>query len=275
MMMFELEVSAGCNRGRIRQNNEDMLLVDHRCMRDGACAMEVRIGRNDRTVLAVADGLGGHASGEVASGMVIRSLLHFFFALPSRLVLRDLRLEFQGWLERIHREVNAGSRKDEICQDGMGTTLVALFFYEGKVFWINCGDSRLYRFRGEVLSRISTDHSLFEMTGRKCESHIIVNCIGAGASSCYIDFKDITDYVFDGDCFMLCSDGLSDMCADEQLEVLLSGKSDAGKLVDAALAGGGKDNISAIVVRIKKNEYLEGKEIADYAINITRQITGN
>lgn len=274
-MMFDLEVSARSDRGRIRQNNEDMLLVNDRCVRDDVCVTTIRMEQDGRAILAVADGLGGHASGEIASEMAIRSLSHFFSALPSGLTVRDLRREFQEWLECIHREVNTDGRKDVAHLNGMGTTLVALFFYEGMVFWINCGDSRLYRFRGQVLSRVSTDHSLREVTGRMCESHIIVNCIGAGAANCYIDFMDITDCVFDGDRFMLCSDGLSDMCTDEELEGLLCNGSDAGKLVDTALAEGGKDNISVVLAEVRKYEFLEGKEIEDYAINVTRQITGN
>jgi protein phosphatase len=133
----------------------------------------------------------------------------------------------------------------------MGTTLVALAYYNDEFFWMNCGDSRLYRLHEGTLVQITTDHSLSNLLGNNKHSNIITNCIGGGCKNSYIDLVLCTPDVQSGDLFLLCSDGLTDMLPDETIERMLVEGSDATALCVAAEAAGGYDNVSAIVVRVE------------------------
>ncbi|MCQ2246894.1 MAG: protein phosphatase 2C domain-containing protein [Bacteroidaceae bacterium] len=250
--MFVLSISANCNIGKQRQNNEDMLLIGNQQLRDDSLQTKANLTEQDRYILAVADGLGGHESGEVASEMVTKSLSEHFLSIPKGLSNQSLQFDLCQWLQCIHEEVNTDSLDNNVVVSPKGTTLVSLVFYENNVFWLNCGDSRLYRFRGGVLTQISKDHSLSNVTGDLNESNVIVNCIGAGSNQCYMDFTDMTDRVISGDTYLLCSDGLTDMCSDEEIERVLLENGNANRLVDMARANGGVDNISVIVVSVEK-----------------------
>ena len=132
----------------------------------------------------------------------------------------------------------------------MGTTLVALAFYEGEFYSLNCGDSRLYRFRDGQLEQLTTDHSLSNLLGSEKHSSVITNCIGGGCNSSYIDIVKMTNEIKPRDCYMLCSDGLSDMLKDEKISALLNEGNGATDLCEAAIAHGGLDNVSCCVIKI-------------------------
>ncbi|MCF0160437.1 MAG: protein phosphatase 2C domain-containing protein, partial [Bacteroidaceae bacterium] len=209
--MTELSISANSHRGKVRAKNEDMVLVSSQFIRDKSLITKVHLGPDSRYLVAVADGMGGLDDGDIASEEVQRSLCEFFEQLPGGLAFEDLEDVIGEWGAQIHGEINAAASAAGRVR---GTTLVALLFYEGKILMLNCGDSRLYRYRNGVLSQLSHDHDLASVTGKASDSHILVNCIGAGAQTCYMDCEDITERVYDGDVYMLCSDGLSDMCSD-------------------------------------------------------------
>jgi protein phosphatase len=134
----------------------------------------------------------------------------------------------------------------------MGTTLVAIAYYDGEFYSLNCGDSRLYRYRNGELKQLSTDHSLSNLRGEKQHSNIITNCIGGGCTSSYVDIVEMTQDILDEDTYLLCSDGLSDMISDEQIMKMLENGADADALCEEAIAYGGYDNVSACVIRVKK-----------------------
>lgn len=98
--------------------------------------------------------------------------------------------------------------------------------------------------------QLSTDHSLAEITGIKEYSNVICNSIGAGASA-FFDMEDISAYVFNGDTFLLCSDGLSNMLPDDELECLLNENKLVNEFVERAYEAGGKDNISICLVHFE------------------------
>ena len=133
----------------------------------------------------------------------------------------------------------------------MGTTLVGIVYYYGDFYSLNCGDSRLYRWREGELKQLTTDHSLNNMLGSEKHTSIITNCIGGGCSTSYIDLVKITDDVQLGDRYMLCSDGLTDMISDRHLARLLADDADANTLCNAAIAEGGFDNVSCCLILIK------------------------
>ena len=217
--MIILDVSAASWTGRVRSQNEDMVLVDNHFIREDTYHTEFVLGREDRLMLAVADGMGGHNRGDVASNDTLHNLHYYFYDIPS----------FKG----------------------MGTTLVGLVYYNRDFYSLNCGDSRLYRFRNHQLVQLTTDHSLSNMTGSDKRTNVITNCIGGGCNSSFIDMVQMTGDMFQDDVFLLCSDGLTDMLSDEAISELLDHKADANALCSAAIEAGGADNVSCCVITIK------------------------
>ena len=212
-MMIVYDITSASRVGCVRRQNEDMILVDNHFVRNDDYMTQVSLNHQDKFIVAVADGMGGHNRGDVASSDVLKNL---------------------------HEQY-----------EGMGTTLVALAYYDGDFYSLNCGDSRLYRFRDGKLTQLTTDHSLNEMLGQEKHTNIITNCIGGGCSSSYIDVQQITFDVRVGDKYLLCSDGLTDMVRDEKITALLANGADANALCNAAVAAGGLDNVSCCVIEIK------------------------
>jgi len=204
---------------------------------------------SDRYLIALADGMGGHNGGEIASSDVLHNLQFFFGDLPSALSSGDFHEAIFDWMKSINSMMDSKGKSDEQYRD-MGTTLVALAYYNEEFYWMNCGDSRVYRLYEGRLQQISTDHSLNSMTGDKLHTGIITNCIGGGCQTSFIDMNKCSDSVKHGDIWLLCSDGLTDMVDDEEIKQLLLDGADADKLCDAAIAAGGFDNVSVCVVKI-------------------------
>lgn len=248
--MTDIEISSASRVGCVREQNEDMILVDNHFVRDDDYQTKVTLNHDDRFIMAVADGMGGHSKGEVASSDTLHSLQYYYHDLPSGLSASEFNEAMVGWLVSINNFIASKGRADEQFK-GMGTTLVGLAFYTGEFYSMNCGDSRLYRFREGQLEQLTTDHSLNKMLGSEKHSSIITNCIGGGATSSYIDIVRLTDDVCSGDVYLLCSDGLTDMVPDKQLRRLMSAGANADLFCEAAIKNGGLDNVSACVITIK------------------------
>ena len=248
--MSKIVITAACRVGCVRVNNEDMVLVFDKLVRSDVYKTEVRTENLDRFVVALADGMGGHNAGEVASEETLKNLRFFVNDLPCDLTPQSFVKAMHEWLDFINQRVNAMGLVDASMQN-MGTTLVALLYYAGRYYWMNCGDSRLYRLRDNRLQLITTDHSLNTLNGSAKHSNIITNCIGAGCKNSYIDMQEITADVVVGDTYLLCSDGLNDMVADTDIEMLLADGANANRLCEAAIAKGGYDNVSTCVMRIE------------------------
>lgn len=245
-----MELSAACRIGCVRHDNEDMILAGYQFIRDDEYRTQLELGERDRYMMAVADGMGGHLSGEVASSDVLHNLQFFFSDLPVGLNASSFNEMIVGWLESINMILDSKGKADEQYK-GMGTTLVALAYYDGDFYSMNCGDSRLYRLRNEELVQLTTDHSLSSLMGDQKHSSVITNCIGGGCTSSYIDVVHIVD-IQDGDTYLLCSDGLTDMMSDNRLSILLAEGADANDLCNAAIVRGGFDNVSACLIKVRK-----------------------
>ena len=246
---MKLSISAASYVGRVRHNNEDMILVNDKFIRNGKHWTMADTASSDRYLVALADGMGGHCSGEVASSEVLHNLQYYFCDLPMSLSVEDFTEAIFVWLESINNVIDSKGR----CEPrfaGMGTTLVAFAFYNKDFYWMNCGDSRFYRMHGTALQQVSTDHSLSNLMGREGHSNIITNCIGGGCKTSFIDMLQCTSEVASGDIFLLCSDGLTDMLTDMEILTLLENGADAAKLCNAAELAGGFDNVSACVIKI-------------------------
>ena len=241
-------MTAASKVGCVRSQNEDMVLLGSHFVRNDAFSTRVDLTNSDRYIMAVADGMGGHNRGDVASSDALHNLDFYFHDLPTGLSPESIKDKFEDWLDSINNIIDSKGRSDEQYK-GMGTTLVGLAFFEGQFYTLNCGDSRLYRFRDGDLTQLTSDHSLSNMLGSSQHSNVITNCIGGGATSSFIDIVNITDDIKEGDVYMLCSDGLTDMLPDSIIYTLLAEGSDANTLCDAAVAAGGLDNVSCCVLQ--------------------------
>lgn len=248
--MLKFKISAASSVGCVRGNNEDMLLIGNSTLRTGELDAELEATPNNRFIIALADGMGGHNSGEVASNDVLTNLQFFYNDLPNGLATTDFNEMIYEWLASINNILEAKGRSDERYRD-MGTTLVAIASYEGEFYWMNCGDSRYYSMnsKGE-LHQISTDHSLNNLLGKREHSNVITNCIGGGCKTSYIDLVRCTPDIVAGDTLLLCSDGLTDMVSDDTIQQMLADGCEASALCRVAEDAGGFDNVSAVIIRV-------------------------
>ena len=229
--------------GQVRQNNEDFILVD-----------------DDLGIYLLADGMGGHNAGEVASALAVKTA-HAY--LVERLLsvseneIPDILFEAT---KAAHAAINAKAKTD-LSLMGMGTTLVEVVVRNNKAVICHAGDSRAYLYRN-TLQRLTRDHTmgdhLLENNVLPRERipekqwHTLTQAVGIGDPP-MPDIKQIE--LASGDMLLLCSDGLTDMFTDMEIGALIAGgnsdlKNITQGLVDAANSKGGVDNISVVVVRI-------------------------
>ena len=215
--------------GHRRRNNEDMIALDGWTSRDESPETPQPL-ETDWALLG--DGMGGHFHGEVASELAV-SLLAVM--LPALNKAADLR----GMIAAIHDRLHSVMASHEEL-DGMGTTIVGVVWLDRRLIGFNVGDSRLYRFTTEALEQLSIDDSI---------DHALTQCIGGSDHG--LPVAHLCEWVASpGERLVLCSDGLTDMLDDKQIHRVLAARSDdpAHALVEAALAAGGHDNVSVVVV---------------------------
>ncbi len=248
--MSRIILSAASRVGNVRSNNEDMILAYDKFVRSDVYSTEFMTENNDRFVIALADGMGGHNAGEVASSDVLANLHFFLRDLPAHLSSGEFCEMMEEWLQSVNHIIDSkGHVNPEMAE--MGTTLVAVVFYNNKYYWMNCGDSRLYRYRNNELKQLTTDHSLINENSVKRHSNIITNCIGGGCKNSYMDMFEFTDDFLSGDQYILCSDGLNDMISDEAIARLADQGVSANRMCEAAIEAGGYDNVSVCVFKVE------------------------
>lgn len=249
-VVFEVVSDVGC----VRRNNEDMALAGGRFVRDAAWAGELDWEAEGPAAFAVADGMGGYDGGEVASEIALRSLAEYVKTVPAGLGTSELVLSLKDWAVRTNR-ILLGAAAANARLAEMGTTLVALLGYEGKVATLHVGDSRIYRYRDGILKQLTTDHSERELTGDVAvPAHLIYNFLGNGGAF-FADVAVWDGQVFPGDRFLLCSDGLSDLLSDEEIaRELQSAAAPAAALVQRAREAGGRDNVTVLLLSFLPEE---------------------
>lgn len=204
---------------------------------------------------AVADGMGGHAAGEVAS--------HIFVAtLNRRLSEQDAPVDQDGLREMViyGNKAILDSIRSHPEQKGMGTTATCLHLNDNLAVWAHVGDSRLYLLRQGDLRQLTQDHTYVHdllsrgsITPQEAEHHpkrnMLVRAVGV-EEFVQVDTGEMS--LLNGDILLLCTDGLTNMVTDEVIQTVLEAEScpdPAASLVQCAKAGGGTDNISVIVVK--------------------------
>lgn len=242
---MKIYISAISDVGSVREKNEDMILVDQTIFRDGRYVQEFKADESNYCFVAVADGVGGHCAGEIASELTLNLLKDKISALKHNLTVDEIRDQITNWMHEIHNQLRTDADKS-INTRGMGTTLIGVLIYEGSTYYLNIGDSRLYSLTKSEFIQVSRDHTLREFTGDPTvPPNIIVNSVG-GDVSIFCDFAEVTVPKEDDFSLLLCSDGLSDMLSNKSIKKIMQQPDPLEKLVDEAIRKGGKDNISAI-----------------------------
>lgn len=254
-MALKLRYAGNTHVGMKRSHNEDNLAI-----------------LADENLYMVADGMGGHASGEVASQMAVETVADFFRETSKD---EDITWPYKMEKGRKYEEnrLAAGIKLANLriyetaaqnaAQRGMGTTMVALAFSGNSAYLGHVGDSRIYRLRGEELEQVTEDHSLLndyikmkDLTEQEIENfphkNVIVRALGM-KETVQVDVAHETPEP--GDLYMLCSDGLNGMITDAIIrEVMIENRDDleecCNELIQAANDGGGNDNVTVVVVEI-------------------------
>ncbi len=239
---MKLQVCAKTDIGLSRNNNEDRYFVD-----------------KQRGLFIVADGMGGHAAGEVASQIAVETVCQVLHSVD--------KTNPQQQLKQAVTEANLAVRqaaKVNPSLHGMGTTLSIILLHQQQGYLAHVGDSRIYRLRNQKLQQLSDDHSLVgeqlrqgTITPEQAKSsslgNILLQAIGLSPQ---LDIYQTKISLASTDQFLLCSDGLTDMVSDTEIEKHLRqpGTIDlrCDALINAALAAGGKDNITAILLQIEQ-----------------------
>jgi serine/threonine protein phosphatase PrpC len=252
-----IEMASATHTGMVRAHNEDSIGTD------------ASIG-----LAVLADGMGGYNAGEVASGIAVALITKETRETVLRIPPYEPDVETgEPMANRILRNVitRANSSIYQAANSqpqyaGMGTTLVVALLCDNHISVAHIGDSRLYRLRGGQLEQLTRDHSLLqeqidsgmitkEMARRSQNKNLVTRAVGIEPDV----EADVNNFeAEEGDMFLLCSDGLNDMVEDEDIHLTLSTLSAnlplaASQLVQMANDNGGRDNISVILIRVKRS----------------------
>lgn len=234
---FRFRTGARTDPGLVRKLNEDALAV-----------------LPDLGLWAVADGMGGHSAGDTASRILVEELASLGISVSAQ----DQRARVQERIERAHHRILEHAAAGQLGH--VGTTVAALLIHGPELSCIWAGDSRIYLWRDGMLTPLTRDHSevatlvdeglMTEDEARVSpRRNVILRAVGIGAQPAP---STVSGALRDGDRLLLCTDGLTEHLEDAELAALLAGAEPAGTLADRliaeAVARGGRDNVTAIVV---------------------------
>ncbi|MBX7149739.1 Stp1/IreP family PP2C-type Ser/Thr phosphatase [bacterium] len=239
--------------GRKRNHNEDSFLINE-----------------NLRLFVIADGMGGHSGGEFASRLAVSTIEEVIQGInsdPEATVISGVNTDEAEYGDRLKYAIQMASSKiyDRALYDtalkGMGTTTVAAIFYDRELYIANVGDSRAYLFHANKIRQVTVDHSLVSeqvqagvISQKDAKAHRLKNIITRSVGyqeEVEIDLEKFEVHM--GDKLLLCSDGLSNMVEDGDIEKIVtthSPKEACKKLVDAANQGGGEDNVSVVIVEV-------------------------
>ena len=236
---MRIEGGARSDQGRVRTSNEDSFVAD--------------VGKR---LFLVADGMGGHAAGEIASRITAEKVEEIVSAAGPGSSMEEL---LQLAVQEANAAVHEAQKIQAECR-GMGSTLTVLAFSDDRYHVAQVGDSRAYLWRKGSLTQLTQDHSLVwplyksgvitkDDISRNPRKNLITRSIGTQPQ---VEADLQAGDALEGDLFLLCSDGLTDVLSDDEIAGILSnGKADPQKLTDllvaAANMGGGPDNITTVI----------------------------
>jgi len=197
--------------------------------------------------LLVSDGMGGHEDGEEASEFTLNELKDKF---EQQMIDAN---NFEDDMRKITNTISIQLNQmaaEKGQQLPMGCTLTGIVWHYGRLWLVNAGDSRTYRYRNGMLRQLTIDETERGITGDPNAEKYLLNCIGAGQDG-RLTIIDMEGKLLEDDILIICSDGLTDMVTDEQLEEALGEGANAANLYRLACEGGGVDNVSVILARIK------------------------
>ena len=252
-MTLVLRYAARSDRGLVRANNEDSVYAGAR-------------------LLALADGMGGHAAGEVASQLVIAALAHLDDDEPGGDLLAKLDSAVRSGNSAIAAQVEM-----EPDLEGMGTTLTAILFAGNRLGLVHIGDSRGYLMRDGELTQITKDDTFVQtlvdegrITAEEAHSHPQRSLIMRALTGHEVEPTLTMREARAGDRYLLCSDGLSDPVSDETILEALQipdVAESAYRLIELALRGGGPDNVTVVVADVVDYEYGQTQPILAGAVS--------
>ena len=241
---MQFDVWAQTDVGLRREINQDSILVDH-----------------ELGLFIVADGMGGHRGGEVASALAIETVKRVIRAEGS---VRNKKIVPRELISFAYREASARIHHKSTYESpelmGMGTTMVGIYSYGSKVYIANVGDSRAYLFRKPHIWQLTEDHSLVneQIRAGVIKEEDSENIQGRNVITRSVGFErevqvDVLEReVSAGDHFLLCSDGLSSLVKSTEILSICNGspiEEVVPRCIEAAKAAGGDDNVSVILVR--------------------------
>jgi PPM family protein phosphatase len=252
-MSLVLRYAARSDRGLVRANNEDSVYAGAR-------------------LLALADGMGGHAAGEVASQLVIAALAHLDDDEPGGDLLSQLNSAVHEGNSAIAAHVEADPELE-----GMGTTLTAILFAGNRLGLVHVGDSRGYLLRDGELTQITKDDTFVQtlvdegrITAEEAHSHPQRSLIMRALTGHEVEPTLTVREAHAGDRYLLCSDGLSDPVSHDTILDALQipdVTESADRLIEMALRGGGPDNVTVVVADVVDYEYGQTQPILAGAVS--------
>ena len=269
----QLNVVVLSDLGMIRTNNEDMGMFYRMA--------DEEMVRQKGYLLIVADGMGGHQAGEVASSLAAQTVSsEYYHNSKHSNIEKALDKAFHVANDKIYEM----SVSDAACR-GMGTTCTAMALVGSSIYYAHAGDSRAYHIRDSVITQVTQDHTYVqelvnagEITSAEAVKHpkrnILTNAMGTKPTLRVDTGKHGTDFGFD-DRILLCSDGLYDYLTDEELAGILHNRSlqDAAEyMVNEAKQRGGHDNITVILAeKINRTETSNTRETRDVEVPQTKE----
>lgn len=260
---FHVQGAVINDKGRVRRNNEDNFYFNgdymHRDkMDEGAFITEDC--QDTVQLYAVCDGMGGTDSGEEASYRAVKELAKRKQNHGSMIDPKELTAVLREISEKINREAMQREQKS-------GTTIVMMLLAGDRAIFANVGDSRIYRFRNGKLTQVSVDHSKVQrmismgiLTPEQAKKdpgrHVITQYLGMSQDIKVSPYIVLDTNLHDGDVYILCSDGLTDMVEDSRIETILKkekyNRDAVQELLKEAMNNGGRDNVTIMLIRVKK-----------------------
>ncbi len=268
-----IDVAALSDKGKVREHNEDHFFVARGGRHIATLLTNIPSGdvptRFEETgyLMIVADGMGGHAGGEVASRLAITTLINIILHLPDWILRLDEEHAQQVMdraadrYRKVHEALQEKARLDPKLR-GMGTTMTAAYSLGDDLFVAHVGDSRAYIFRDGKLQLLTHDQTQAQLmadigmisqkeVARHRLRHVLTNALGGTDKAIRADIQRLK--LADGDRLLLCTDGLTDMLEDAGIAGVLSASASSEeacrRLVDVALENGGRDNVTVVLAR--------------------------